>query len=419
MFTSLPPSIRAARRSLGQSVRAGALALLLLPFLAACSAPAPSAPGLDTTIYAAANTGNVTAIDAANGSIRWRYHCSCVMGMAVDSHHHTLFLTTDDSAVAALDATTGKLAWRSTIGADGMLDKPYLVGSMVIAASHPFPDARAASSLIVALDARSGAQLWRISLPGAITGDLDIHPDQLYASVNTASASSGGASSASSSATSATSGAGPGAIYALRATDGAQVWRTEAPAALVAGPASDQTQVYAPTTFGTVLALRASDGARQWNQNISASSPLSALFVNAIAVYVGDGGGTVRALNTADGAVLWRYTVPNTTTAPFPWYTPSDGGAWVLLTSASAPLVGALSPRDGSVVWSQEAGSEASPPVVLGDDIYITNGNKFRILSLATGAYVAEYDVYLPSLGYTSAEQVDLSDIRQIVVDPS
>lgn len=397
MPASLPPTVPAARGALGH--RALALALLLLPLLAACSAPRGAGP--DATIYAVSKTGAVSALDAANGAVLWQNHCYCVLGMAVDSNHHTLFVTTDDSAVAALDTTTGKRGWRSTIGADGMLAKPYLVGSMVIAGAHPFPDTRAGRSVIVALDARSGAPLWRVSLPGAITGDLDIHTDRLFASVNTTTGS-----------------ADPGAIYALRTTDGAQIWRAATSATLVAGPVSDQTQVYAPTNVGSVVALRASDGSLQWNQNISASGPLSALFADSTAVYVGDSGATMRALSKADGSVLWTRTIPNTTTALQPLYTPSDGGSLVLLTSGSTPIVDALSPSDGSVVWSQETVPEMSPPVVLGSYVYVGSGNEFTILSLASGRYVADYNIYLTSSGYTSAEQVDLGDTAHIVVGP-
>ncbi len=239
-----------------------------------------------------------------------------------------------------------------------------------------------------------------MSLPGGIAGDLDIQSDQLYASVNT------------------TTGAASGAIYALRTTDGAQVWRAASPATLVAGPVSDQTQVYAPTTFGSVFALRASDGALQWNQHISTSGPLSALFANSTAVYVGDGAATMRALNKADGSVRWTRAISTTTTAIGPIvYTPMDGGASVLLFSPKPVPLYALSPSDGAVIWSQEVGG-GIPPYVLGNDIYMSTGDETVILTLAQGRYAAEYPVYATSSGYTSAEQVDLNQISQIVAGP-
>lgn len=401
MPTSLPPTVPVARGPLGQ--RALALALLLLPLLAACSAPRAAGP--DATIYAAEKTGAVSALDAANGKVLWRHHGGDVMGMAVDPNHHMLFLASPEGTVTALDATTGKLDWQYAIGDAGVLNKPYLVGSMVIAAAQQVPGSPAGSSVIVALDARSGAPLWRVSLPGAVTGDLAIHTDWLYASVNTPTGAGGG-----------------GAVYALRTTDGAQVWRAASPATLVAGPVSDQAQVYAPTNFGSVFALRASDGALQWSQTISAPSPLSALFANPTAIYVGAGDATIRALSKADGSVLWTRTIPNTTTNIGPTiYTPSDGGSLVLLTSGSTTMVDALSPSDGSVVWSQETpGSNGTPPCVLGDYIYLlASHDEIMILTLAHGRYAADYLIYLTSSGYTSAEQADLSDMAYIVVGPS
>lgn len=402
MPSSLSPTVPAARGALGQCARALALALMLLPLLAACSAPRVAGP--DATIYAAEKAGAVSALDASNGKVLWRRHGGDVMGMAVDPNHHMLFLTSPEGTVAALDATTGKLDWQYAIGDAGLLNKPYLVGSMVITAAQQVPGSPAGSSVIVALDARSGAPLWRVSLPGAVTGDLDIHTDWLYASVNTA-----------------TGGAGGGAVYALRTTDGAQVWRAESPATLVAGPVSDQAQVYAPTNFGSVVALRASDGVLQWNQNISASGPLSALFADSAAIYVGEGDATIRALSKADGSLLWTRTIPKTTTVIGPIvYTPSDGGHLVLLTSGSTTLVDALSPSDGSVVWSQETpGFNGTPPFVLGNCIYLFWSDEITIFTLAHGRYAADYPVYLTSSDYTPAEQADLGNIAYIVVGPS
>jgi outer membrane protein assembly factor BamB len=420
MLTSFPPSVRAARRSLGHSVRAGALALLLLPLLAACGATGIDGP--NTTIYAATPTGAITAIDASNGAILWRYHGEGVMGMTVDPHHHTLFLTRPDGAVAALDDATGKLEWQYAIGAGDWMNKPYLVGSMVVAVAQQVPGFPVGASVIVALSARSGAPLWRVSLPGAISGDLDIHPDRIYVSVNTANATSATVATGGAGAIGATAGAGPGAVYALRATDGAQIWRAATPDALVAGPVSDQTRVYASTSRGTALALRASDGALQWSQLVSTSLPLSAMFANTTAVYVGDGSGAVRALSTTDGAALWTQTIPNTTSVLGPRvYTPADGGSGVLLSSTNSPLVYALSPRDGSVIWRQESlGFGMSPPVVQGNDAYvIATANELSIFSLANGAYVADYDFYERPDLYSSADQLDLGEIAYIAVDPS
>lgn len=400
MPTSLLSTFSATRRALGQRALALALPLLLLPLLAACSAPRGAGP--DATIYLAERAGAVSALDAANGKVLWRRHGGDVMGMAVDPNHHMLFLTSPEGTVTALNATTGKLDWQYAIGDAGLLNKPYLVGSMVITAAQQVPGRPAGSSVIVALDAKSGAPLWQVSLPGAVTGDLDVHTDWLYASVNT------GVGDAS----------GRGAVYALRATDGAQVWRAASPATLAAGPVSDQTQVYAPTKFGSVFALRASDGALQWNQNISASGPLSALFANSTAVYVGDGAATMRALNKTDGSVRWTRAIPGPTTAIKPIvYTPMDGGALVLLFSTSPISLYALSPSDGAVVWEQGVGGEI-PPYVLGNDIYMSTGDETIILTLAQGRYAADYPVYFTSSGYTPAEQADLGDISYIVAGP-
>jgi outer membrane protein assembly factor BamB len=370
-------------------------------------------------MYAASPTGAITAIDASNGAILWQIHVEGVMGMTVDPHHHTLFLTRPDGAVAALDGRTGKLEWQYAIGAGDWMNKPYLVGSMVVAVAQQIPGFPVGESVIVALSARSGAPLWRVSLRGAISGDLDIHPDRIYVSVNSANATS---VTGVAGARGATAGAGPGAVYALDATNGAQIWRVPTPDALVAGPVSDQTRVYASTSRGTALALRASDGALQWSQLVSTSLPLSGMFANTTAVYVGDGDGAARALSKADGATLWTQTIPNGASVLGPRvFTPADGGSGLLLSSTEDPFAYEVSPHDGSVIWRQEStGFGMLTPVIQGNDAYvIVTGNELAIFSLTDGSYVADYDFYLHPDLYTSAEQLDMNTIAYIAVDPS
>jgi alcohol dehydrogenase (cytochrome c) len=129
-------------------------------------------------------SGTIMARDAANGDLLWRYQGDVPAGgnhllsqpRGVAAYNESLVATTLDGHVFALNAHTGKLLWDHRVfeASTGLqLDAVPLVAHDIViqGVSGCYPtggDARG-GCFIVALDARTGQELWRfytISRPG-------------------------------------------------------------------------------------------------------------------------------------------------------------------------------------------------------------------------------------------------------------
>lgn len=141
-------------------------------------------PGIETSplliasrIYVSALTGELFCIDKSNGAIRWSYanpfeklrsqsHSSPAGNDSIVVYGH------DDGDLTAIDAMSGTLRW-NVRAANGLLGSPILVGERVIAG--------ASDSTISAFDLRTGSLLWNRRLGGRIFSPLSAGTGTIYA----------------------------------------------------------------------------------------------------------------------------------------------------------------------------------------------------------------------------------------------
>ena len=98
-----------------------------------------------------------------------------------------------------------------------------------------------------------------------------------------------------------------GLLWAL-GTDGRELYRYKAGAAIEAQPVVDATrgELYVATVRGTIAALRSEDGSVRWKAEAGAAISQPVLLARD-ALYVVTDEDTVFALARADGSVLWRF----------------------------------------------------------------------------------------------------------------
>ncbi len=139
----------------------------------------------DGVMYLPNPSGIVQALDAASGDLLWEYRHpapkgsrpgAAVRGLAI--YDDKVFLTTLDARIVAINAVDGKVAW-STQVADPAKRFTFTAGAVVakgkviagLQGCDRFYDEKCA---IVALDARSGTEAWRVTTiakAGAAGGD--------------------------------------------------------------------------------------------------------------------------------------------------------------------------------------------------------------------------------------------------------
>jgi len=113
-------------------------------------------------VYFGSGDGNVYALDAASGALRWKFHAGDVIHASPALADGVLYVGSWDSYFYALDATSGKLRWRFKTGEDPKINNQVgIQSSAVVSGGVVYFGCR--DSHLYALDAASGTALWAYS----------------------------------------------------------------------------------------------------------------------------------------------------------------------------------------------------------------------------------------------------------------
>jgi outer membrane protein assembly factor BamB len=107
-----------------------------------------------------------------------------------------------------------------------------------------------------------------------------------------------------------------GKVYALRTTDGKEIWRSSSGASgsLASSIATDKDAAYVSNDYGEIRALRTRDGTEIWR--LATGGSMSGVITTRNIVYVSSN--NLYAVRAADGKQLWSFPaeVGGLTTAP-------------------------------------------------------------------------------------------------------
>jgi outer membrane protein assembly factor BamB len=118
------------------------------------------------TVYFGSGDGNVYALDAASGKLRWKFHTGDVVHASPAIAGGTLFIGSWDSFFYALDARTGKEKWRFKTGEDHQIfNQVGIQSSAAVMDGVVYFGCR--DSNFYALDARSGEKKWAFNNKGS------------------------------------------------------------------------------------------------------------------------------------------------------------------------------------------------------------------------------------------------------------
>ncbi len=157
-----------------------------------------------------------------------------------------------------------------------------------------------------------------------------------------------------------------GALVALSAADGSEVWRSHVGAEILSRPATGDDAIFIQTIDGRLLALEQTDGSVRWSFDnqvpvLTLRGSASPVFNDDI-VYAGFANGMVGAIRTGNGEPLWEHRVMlpegrseldrmvDVDASPF------INGPLLYAVSYQGRLK-ALRAADGAAVWQREASS--------------------------------------------------------------
>jgi outer membrane protein assembly factor BamB len=270
---------------------------------------------LEGHLYVGTGEGVLVAFDADNGRERWRVPVSPagVSIKAPAASSGLLVTASDDRQLTALDPDTGEVRWTSSVGND-TVGTPIVHNDVVYLGASP----EAGNGMLVALDAATGTERWRI--------DENLLAPSIIDGVGY------------------TAGSG-GAVVAIDLASGRELWRTpfqgtvRSPA--VAGnvvyiTADDARQLAAlDRATGGVLWTYEIDGANDCCISVARGLVLAATVRGTVHAIAGDGASLVPQIAAASPSVA-----PSPATTALPTLPPLE-----------ASVVWATNPPDGAIPW--------------------------------------------------------------------
>jgi outer membrane protein assembly factor BamB len=245
----------------------------------------PAPPVVDrATVYAGSSDGRVYALALADGSLRWSYDAKEEMGTRPVVADGTVYVMSLQDTLFAIDATTGEWKWIHRREAKG-IDRGFTIRGAARAVVHKDLVYGAYSDgFVAALEAANGQVRWERSVaPSGEYTDVDglyLDGERLYAAAYS------------------------GAVLALDAASGAQVWSFRAPsvARVVVGKG-----LVVAVTAGQLLGLSPTNGQPLWTVPLRGAPGAAPVFAGRwLLVPAQDGGlhfvepATGRTLRTFD-----------------------------------------------------------------------------------------------------------------------
>lgn len=270
----------------------------------------------NNAVYFGSGDGNVYALDAASGALKWKYQTGDVVHASPAIADGTVFIGSWDSYMYALNATSGALKWRFKTGEDADIhNQQGIQSSAAVVGGTVYFGCR--DSHLYAVDEKTGAQRWSYDNKGSwVIASPAVRDGKVYA------------------ATSDT-----GLFYALDAKTGAQLFSLDFHHwPMFSSPALVENMAYIGSHQGKLLAIDLKKQAVAWEFQTDASKKLVPGYSNpdgSINYYAIQAGNfydemVVAVAKTMDvGAVLSSPVVDHNTVI----FGGADGNLYALETS--------------------------------------------------------------------------------------
>ena len=287
-----------------------------------------------------------------------------------------IYVLDTEANVRALSADNGGLAWTRSLVPEGKSGRGAFGGGLASDGSHVY--ATSVFGEVLALDASSGAILWRKTIGSPIRSAPTVSNGRvLFTSV-------------------------ANQVFCLSAADGSEIWTSQGvgeQASVIAStsPAIEGEAVVVPQTSGDLTAYHVTSGAPLWTDTLSSSDTSSSLAnLNDIAarpvidrgqVFAISHSGSFASFDLANGQRQWAREFSGV-------HTPWVAGDYVFVISLDNKLV-AISRKSGGVRWIKDlpAGKWAGPVMGSGKLIAVSSEGQLVMVSAQSGDVLNTIDL--------------------------
>jgi outer membrane protein assembly factor BamB len=210
---------------------------------------------------------------------------------------------------------------------------------------------------VIALGTRTGATLWKRSLPGRTESSPVVAGNMVIA------------------------GCECGTLFAFNAETGKIIWQTNLGGEIKAAPSISNGVAYVGDYSGTMSAVRINDGSIKWQSDSQGTGVAAGAFYGTAAVafgrvYAGAKDGRVYSFNKDTGDVIWSHTIGGQVYAGAAAADTANSPPTVYFGTYGGSSFYALDARDGDQRWSADVGgSVIGAASVIGNIVYVANLN--------------------------------------------
>lgn len=220
-------------------------------------------------VYFGSGDGNIYALDAASGNVKWKFHTGDVVHSSPAIVDGTLYIGSWDGYMYALDAATGDKKWSFKTGDDPVIHNHVgIQSSPVVVDGTVYFGCR--DSNVYALDATTGKQRWVYSTKGSwVNNSPVVYDGKVYFGWSL-----------------------PGRLEAVDARTGERVSTVDTKVPMFSSMAISNGLIYAGTFDGKLTAYDLTNQKSVWEFQTDASKA------------------HLEALTNADGTFNWSVIVP-------------------------------------------------------------------------------------------------------------
>jgi outer membrane protein assembly factor BamB/PKD repeat protein len=310
-------------------------------------------------VYVGSNDNNLSAIDAATGTVKWWFATGNYVYSSPAVANGVVYVGSYDNNLYAIDAVTGTEKWRFATG-NYVYSSPAVANGVVYVGSY--------DNNLYAIDAVTGTEKWRFatgnyvySSPAVANGVVYVgsYDNNIYA-IDVATGkekwrfeTGGGVSSSPAVANGVVYfGSWDGNLYAIDAVNGTEKWRFTTGIGVSSSPAVANGVVYVGSYDTNIYAIDVATGKEKWRFETGGGVSSSPAIANGV-VYVGSYDTNLHAIDAVTGTEKWRFAIGNyvdssPAVANGVVYIGSwDGKLYAFGGSGVAPIITQIQPKTG------------------------------------------------------------------------